>query len=68
MGRCGSPSGLRAARAAGRREVALYLAAGVAYVVIGLAVPEFLFSWVAAAGFLLLCVVVLPKLVRRLVR
>jgi hypothetical protein len=68
LGRDGSPSGLRAARAAGRREVALYLAAGVAYVAIGVTVPEFLFSWVAGAGFLLLCVVVLPLLVRRLVR
>ena len=31
------------------------------YVAIGVAFPEFLFSWVAAAGYLLGCVVVLPR-------
>jgi len=64
--RDGSPSDLRDGLAAGRRELALYLAAGVLYVVIGVAFPEFLFSWVVAAGYLLLSVVVLPALVRRL--
>ena len=60
----GSPSSLRDALAAGWRELALYLAAGVAYVAIGVAFPEFLFSWVAAAAYLIGCVVVLPALVR----
>lgn len=60
----GSPSGLREALAGGRRELALYLGAGVAYVAVGVAFPEFLFSWVVATGYLLLCVVVLPMVVR----
>jgi membrane protein implicated in regulation of membrane protease activity len=50
------------------RELALYLVAGVVYVAIGVAVPEFLFSWYVAAAYLLLCVVALPALVRRLLR
>jgi hypothetical protein len=62
----GSPSGLRAALAAGRRELALYVAAGVAYVALGVAFPELLFAWVVSVGFLLICVVALPALVRRL--
>ena len=41
---------LRDALAAGWRELALYLAAGVVYVAIGVAFPEFLFSWFVAAG------------------
>jgi hypothetical protein len=59
---------LRDALAAGWREIALYLAAGVVYVAIGVAVPEFLFSWFVAAGYLLVCVVALPALVRVLRR
>jgi hypothetical protein len=59
---------LREALAAGWRELALYLAAGVAYVAIGVAFPEFLFSWFVAAAYLLVCVVALPALVRRLRR
>ncbi len=62
----GAPDSLRGALAAGWRELALYLAAGVVYIAIGVNVPEFLFSWVVAAGYLLLCVVALPKLARRL--
>ena len=57
--------GLRDTLAAGWRELALYLAAGVAYVAIGVAAVEFLFSWFVAAGYLLMCVVALPALVRR---
>ena len=49
----------------GRREFVLYLSAGVAYVALGVAVPELLFAWVVAAVFLLVSVVVLPALVRR---
>jgi hypothetical protein len=60
----GSPSGLREALAGGRRELALYIAAGIAYMAIGVAVPEFMFTWVVAAGYIILCVVLLPALVR----
>ena len=56
----GAPTACARALAAGWRELALYLAAGVVYVAIGVNVPEFLFSWVVAAGYLLLCVVALP--------
>jgi hypothetical protein len=62
----GSPSRLREALAAGRRELLLYIAAGVAYVAIGVAFPELLFAWVVAVGFLVVSVVVLPALVSRL--
>jgi hypothetical protein len=48
------------------RELVLYLAAGAAYVAIGVALPEFLFAWVVAVGFLIVSVVVLPALARRL--
>jgi hypothetical protein len=64
----GSPSGLRWGLAAGGRELALYVAAGVAYVMIGVTFPEFMFSWVVAAGYLLICVVAIPALARRLAR
>jgi uncharacterized membrane protein (DUF485 family) len=50
------------------RELALYLAAGVVYIAIGVAFPEFLFTWIVAAAYLLVCVVALPALVRRLLR
>jgi hypothetical protein len=59
---------VRVAIRAGWRELALYLAAGVVYVAIGVAFPEFLFSWYVAVGYLLLTVVALPALVRRLLR
>ena len=48
------------------RELALYLAAGAAYVALGVFVPEALFAWVAGAVFLLLAVWIVPALVRRL--
>jgi hypothetical protein len=47
------------------RELALYLAAGAAYVAVGVAVPELLFSWIEGAVFLLLAVWVLPALLER---
>ena len=50
------------------RELALYVVAGVVYVAIGVAFPEFLFSWFVAAAYLLLCVVALPALARRVRR
>ena len=62
----GSPARLREGLAAGRRELAPYAVAAVAYVAIGVAFPEFLFTWVAAAAYLLICVVALPALARRL--
>jgi hypothetical protein len=61
----GSPSRLRDALTAGRRELALYLVTGVAYVAVGVAFPELLFAWVVCVAFLLVCVVVLPGLVDR---
>ena len=64
----GSPPSLRDALAAGWRELALYVAAGVVYVAIGVAFPEFLFSWPVAAGYLITCVAILPAAVRRLRR
>lgn len=42
-----------------------YLGAGVAYVTIGVFVPSILLAWFVCIGFLLLCVVVLPALLRR---
>jgi hypothetical protein len=50
------------------RELALYLAAAAAYIALGVAVPELLFSWVEGAAFLLLAVWVVPAFVRRLLR
>jgi hypothetical protein len=50
------------------RTFALYVAAGVAYVTLGVFFPAFLFSWVVGMGFLVLCVVGLPALARRLSR
>jgi hypothetical protein len=61
----GSPPTLRDALAAGWRELALYVAAGVVYIAIGVAFPEMLFSWPVATGYLVTCVVLLPALVRR---
>jgi hypothetical protein len=66
--RAGADQGLRDALRVGWRELALYVTAGVVYVAIGVTYPEFLFSWVVAAGYLLLCVVVLPAIVRRVRR
>ena len=62
----GSPSRLREALAAGRRELVLYLTASLSYVAIGVAFPELLFAWVVAVGFLLVSVALLPALVGRL--
>lgn len=47
-------------------ELTLYLVAGAVYIALGVAVPEFLFSWVEAAVYLLVAVWILPALVRRL--
>jgi hypothetical protein len=61
-------SNLRETLRVGWLELALHLAAGVVYVAIGVTAVEFLFSWYVAAGYLLLCVVALPALVRRVLR
>jgi hypothetical protein len=58
----------RQALARGWRELALYLAAGAVYVAIGVTTVEFLFSWVVAAAYLLVCVVAIPHLAGRLLR
>lgn len=47
------------------RELALYLAAAFAYVALGVAFPDLLWSWVEGAAFLLLAVWIVPSLVRR---
>jgi hypothetical protein len=47
------------------REGALYLGAVLAYVGLGVAVPELLIAWPVGAGFLLLCVWLIPAFVRR---
>ena len=49
-------------------ELVWYLLAGVVYVAIGVAFPDFLFSWVTAAAYLLLVMWLLPALVRRALR
>jgi hypothetical protein len=48
------------------KELALYLAAAVTYVALGVAVPELLFSWIEGAVFLLCAVWAVPAFVRRL--
>ncbi len=48
------------------REGAVYALAAGAYVLLGVLVPASLFSWVEGAAFLLVAVVLVPKLVRRL--
>ncbi|MDQ3992818.1 MAG: hypothetical protein M3229_04080 [Actinomycetota bacterium] len=47
------------------RELALYLAAGAAYIAVGVAVPELLLSWFEGAAFLLLAVWIVPGLLAR---
>jgi hypothetical protein len=47
-------------------ELRLYLSAGVAYIVLGVIWPSLLLSWVEGTAFLLLCVWVLPAVIRRL--
>jgi len=48
------------------RDGVLYGAAAAAYIVLGVFVPEALFSWPEGAAFLLVAVVVLPNVLRRL--
>lgn len=47
------------------RTLALYVAAGVAYVAIGVAFPDFLYSSVVAAAYLVVAVWVIPEAIRR---
>ena len=47
------------------RELALYIAAGVVYIALGVAIPELLFSWIEGAVYLLIAVWALPALLRR---
>jgi hypothetical protein len=48
------------------KELALYLAAAVAYITLGLIEPSFLLSWIEGAAFLLFAVWILPAAIRRL--
>jgi hypothetical protein len=48
------------------RTLVLYVLVGVAYVSIGVLVPDFLYSSVVGAAFLLIGVWVLPEALRRL--
>jgi hypothetical protein len=50
------------------RELALYLAAGAAYVALGVAEPNLLLSFFEGAAFLLVVVWIVPALYRRLLR
>jgi hypothetical protein len=50
------------------RELGLYAAAGVAYIALGVAFPDLLWSWVEGAAFLVLAVWAVPALVRRVTR
>lgn len=47
------------------RELAFYLGAAAAYIGLGVAVPELLFSWPVGVTFLLVCVWLRSALVRR---
>lgn len=47
-------------------ELRLYLVAAVAYIALGVAYPQALYSWVEGTAFLLLVVWILPSLIRRL--
>jgi hypothetical protein len=47
------------------KELAVYLLAGAVYVVLGVAIPELLFSWIEGAVYLLLAVWVLPAVLER---
>ena len=49
-------------------ELALYLAAAISYIALGVAYPNLLWSWVEGATYLLLVVWLLPELVRRVTR
>lgn len=46
-------------------ELLLYLAAGVAYITLGVFVKQLLALWIEGAAFLLVAVWLLPALIRR---
>lgn len=50
------------------RTLALYLAAGIVWIAIGVAVPDFMLSWPVTIGYVLVVVWLLPLVVRRLRR
>ena len=50
------------------RELALYVAAGIAYIALGVWEPNLLLSFFEGTAFLLLAVWILPAAVRRLFR
>lgn len=49
-------------------ELLMYLAAGVAYITLGIFVKQMLALWIEGAAFLLLAVWLLPALIQRLRR
>lgn len=52
--------------ARGALTLLLYAAAFAVYVGLGIAVPEFMLSWIVGVGYLLVAVWLVPALVRRL--
>jgi len=63
--RQGGQPGLREELATGWPELVLYVTAGMVYVAVGAALPEFLFSGLVGVVFLLLYVIAVPALARR---
>ena len=61
----GTEPGLHESLATGWRELTAYVVAGGVYIAIGVAAPEFLFALVTAVGYVLVCLVLIPKLLRR---
>ncbi|MFN2469520.1 MAG: hypothetical protein ABR583_00710 [Gaiellaceae bacterium] len=52
----------------GRQELALYLAAAVTYIALGVAFPDLLLSWFEGAAFLVAFVWLVPAVLRRFQR
>lgn len=50
------------------RALVGYVVAGVIYVAIGVALPQFLLSWVTAAAYLLVAIWLVPAGIRRIFR
>ena len=48
------------------RDLLLYAAAGVVYIAVGVAFPNFLLAWPVGVAYLLVAVWIVPELVRRL--
>ncbi len=48
------------------RDLVLYAAAGVVYIAVGVAFPNFLLAWPVGVAYLLLAVWIVPELAKRL--